>query len=55
MKEKIVTAVPRSKFVAGDSDDARKTANGHSCETLPPSVKKTDSVDNCSKRTKKMK
>ena len=34
MKEQIETAVPRSKFVAGDSDKARNTATGHSCETL---------------------
>ena len=40
MKEKIVTAVPRSKFVAGDSDDARKTANGHSRKTLGVMLKK---------------
>jgi len=34
MKEQIETAVPRRKFVAGDSDEARKTATGHSCKTL---------------------
>jgi hypothetical protein len=34
MKEQIETAVPRIKFVPGDSDEARKTATGHSCETL---------------------
>ena len=36
MKEQIETAVPRSKFVASDSDEARKTATGHSCKTLWP-------------------
>lgn len=41
MKEQIETAVPRRKLVAGDSDEARKTATGHSCSTLPPSVRKT--------------
>ena len=34
MKEQIETAVPRRKFVAGDSDEARKTATGHGCKTL---------------------
>lgn len=34
MKEQIETAVPRRKFVAGDSDEARKTATGHSCKPL---------------------
>jgi len=34
MKEQIETVVPRSKFVAGDSDEARKTATGHSCKPL---------------------
>ncbi len=36
MKEQIETAVPRRKFVAGERDEARKTATGHSCEPLPP-------------------
>ena len=31
MKEQIETVVPRREFVAGDSDEARKTATGHSC------------------------
>ncbi len=31
MKEQVETAVPRSKFVAVDNDEARKTATGHSC------------------------
>ena len=34
MKEQIETAVPRRKFVAGERDEARKTATGHSCEPL---------------------
>lgn len=34
MKVHIETAVPRRKFVVGDSYEARKTASGHSCETL---------------------
>jgi len=34
MKEQFETAVPRRKYVAGDSDETRKTATGHSCETL---------------------
>jgi hypothetical protein len=34
MKEKIETVVPRRKFVAGDSDEARNTATGHSCKPL---------------------
>jgi len=34
MKEQVETAVPRRKFVAGDNDEARKTATGHSCKTL---------------------
>ena len=38
MKEQIETAVPRSKFVASDSDEARKTATGHSCKTLVASL-----------------
>jgi hypothetical protein len=40
MKEQIETAVPRRKFVAGDSDEARKTATGHSCGTLAFIVKR---------------
>jgi len=39
MKEQIETAVPRRKFVAGDSDEARKTATGHSCKTLAVRLK----------------
>jgi len=39
MKEQIETAVPRRKFVAGESGEARKTATGHSCITLAISVK----------------
>jgi len=34
MKEQIETAVPRRIFVVVDSDEARKTATGHSCEPL---------------------
>jgi len=34
MKEQLETAVPRSKFVPGDSDEARKTATGHSYKPL---------------------
>jgi len=30
MKEEIETVVPRRKFVAGDNDEARNTATGHS-------------------------
>ncbi len=40
MKEQIETALPRRKLVAGDSDEARKTATGHSCKTLQASRKK---------------
>lgn len=38
MKEQIETAVPRRKFVAGDSDAARKSATGNSRGTLAASV-----------------
>lgn len=38
MKEQIETAVPRRKLVAGDSDEPRKTATGHSCGTLAASI-----------------
>jgi len=41
MKEQIETAVPRRKLVAGDSDEARKTATGHSCKTLYGILKQT--------------
>jgi len=34
MKEQIETVVPRRKIVAGDRDEARKTATGHSCGPL---------------------
>jgi hypothetical protein len=34
MKEQNETVVPRRKFVAGESVEARKTATGHSCKTL---------------------
>jgi len=34
MKEQIGSVVPRRKFVACDSDEARKTATGHSCKPL---------------------
>lgn len=34
MKDQIETVVPRRKFVAGDNDEARKTATGHSCKPL---------------------
>ena len=34
MKEQIETAAPSIKFVPDDSDEARKTATGHSCKTL---------------------
>jgi len=40
MIEQLETAVPRKKFVAGDSDEARKTATGHSCKTLYAMLKK---------------
>lgn len=39
MKEQIETAVPRRKFVVGDSDEACNTATGHSYETLAVSLK----------------
>jgi len=39
MKKKLETAVPRRNIVAADSEEARKTATGHSCETLAASVK----------------
>ena len=44
MKEQIETAVPCRKFVVGDSDEARKTATGHSCNPLGASVK-NDTAD----------
>ena len=44
MKEQIETAVHRRKFVAGDSDAARKTATGHSCKTLPTSLRKKTAI-----------
>ena len=34
MKVQNETAEHRRKFVAGDNDEARKTATGHSCKTL---------------------
>jgi len=34
MKEQIETVEPRRKFVEGDSEEARKTATGHSCKPL---------------------
>jgi len=34
MKVQPETIVPRKKFVASDSNEARKTATGHSCGTL---------------------
>jgi len=46
MKEQYETSVPRRKLVAGDNDEARKTATGHSCKTLgvmltkPPAIQK---------------
>ncbi len=40
MKEQIEIAVPRRIFVVVDSNEARKTATGHSCQTLSLSVKK---------------
>jgi hypothetical protein len=40
MIEQIETAVPRRKFVAGDSDEARKTATGHSCKPFSFSEQK---------------
>jgi hypothetical protein len=36
MKEQIETAVPLRNFVADDSDEARKTATGHSCKPHYP-------------------
>lgn len=47
MKEQIETAVSRRNIVAGDSDEARKTATEHSCGTLavilkPQSNNKSD-------------
>lgn len=39
MREQIEIAVPRRKFVAGDRDEACKTASGHSCKTLYNIVK----------------
>lgn len=44
MKEQLETVVHRKKFVAGDSDEARITASGHSCGTLAfivPAIIKT--------------
>lgn len=40
MKEQFETVVPCIKIVAGDSDEARKTATGHRCQPLPFIVKK---------------
>jgi hypothetical protein len=34
MKEQVETAVPRRKFVAGDSEEVRKTAIWHCCNPL---------------------
>ena len=34
MKEQIETAVHRRNIVPLDSDEARKTATGHSCKTM---------------------
>jgi len=34
MKVQIETEVLRRKLVADDSDEARKTATGHSCEPI---------------------
>lgn len=39
MKEQIETAVSRRNIVAGDSDEARKTATEHSCGTLCATLK----------------
>jgi len=41
MKEQIETAEHRRKFVAGDSDEARNTATGHSCNPLALSLEIT--------------
>ena len=46
MKEHIETAEPRRKMVAGDSDEARKTATGHSCKTLGVILKRPSINDN---------
>jgi hypothetical protein len=35
MKQKLETAVIRKKFLSVDRDEARKTATGFSCKTLP--------------------
>jgi hypothetical protein len=40
MKEQIETVVPRRKFVARESDEARKTATWHSCKPLAVSLEK---------------
>jgi hypothetical protein len=40
VKEQIETAVLRRKFVAGDSEEARRAATGHSCEALGVTFKK---------------
>ena len=42
MKEQIETAVSSRRFVAGDSNEARKTATGHSCKTLPAKMTNTN-------------
>ena len=51
MKEQIETAVFRRKLVVGDSDEARKTATGHSCKTLAVSVRKTTQQTICYLKT----
>ena len=41
MKERIETAVLRRNIVPVDSNEARKTATGHSCKPLAVSIRKT--------------
>jgi hypothetical protein len=46
MKERIETAVFRRIFVAGENEEARKTATGHSCKTLACILKNSISTFN---------
>ena len=45
MKEQIETSVPRIELVAGDSDEARKTATGNSCQPLPNMHRKKETLN----------
>jgi len=53
MKEQLETSVPRRNIVPLDSDEARKTATGHSCNPLVASVKDDTTTSNRRLKTKK--